>query len=192
MLKFLILMGSPRLKGNTAELLKPFIETLHDNEVDVTYITLADKHVEPCRACYACQEVDGEYGCPQDDDMQSIAAEIIACDCLVLATPIFSWYCSAQMKAVLDRHYGLNKFYGRAEGSLWAGKTCAIVATHGYDAKYATEPFETGVRRLCEHSKLRYLGMYSMRDEDNIASFQTAAATSGVRAFALQLIAAAK
>lgn len=36
----LILMGSPRLHGNTAELCKPFIEELQNNSVEVKYIEL--------------------------------------------------------------------------------------------------------------------------------------------------------
>jgi len=143
----------------------------------------------PCLGCYACQHVEGRYGCVQVDDVGAIMDAVISCDCIVLATPIYSWYCTAPMKALMDRHYGLNKFYGRAaRGSLWAGKRVAIVATHGYDAVYAAEPFETGVMRLCEHSDLRYLGMFSVRHEKNIRSFQTEAAVSGARGFALRLI----
>lgn len=85
---------------------------------------------------------------------------------------------------MLDRFYGMNKYYGKGKGSLWEGKKCAIIATHGYDALYAAEPFETGIKRLCEHSKLDYLGMYSVRDEDDLASFQTAEAIYGAKRFA--------
>jgi putative NADPH-quinone reductase len=92
------------------------------------------------------------------------------------------------MKALLDRHFGLNKYYGTADGSLWAGKKVAIIATHGYDAENAARPFEMGIERLCEHSGLKYLGMYSVRDEDNIASFQTEEAVQGARDFALRLL----
>ena len=112
---------------------------------------------------------------------------IIESDCIVFATPIYTWYCTAPMKALLDRHYGLNKFYGIAKGSLWVGKRIAIIATHGYDVRYGTEPFETGIKRLCEHSNLKYVGMYSVRDEDDIASFQTIEAVSGAEEFANRL-----
>ena len=188
-MKICILMGSPRLNGNTAELVKPFMEELRENGAEVSYITLSDKHISSCRGCYACQQVDGEYGCVQQDDMQEIVGQIMASDCFVLATPIYTWYCPPEMKAMLDRHYGLNKFYGSATGSLWAGKKCAILATHGYDADYATEPFVTGIRRLCEHSGLGYAGMYSVRDEDNLASFQTSEAIEGAKDFARKLLA---
>ena len=75
----------------------------------------------------------------------AIAEEMLWADCITLATPIFAWYCTAKMKAVLDRHYGFNKYYGSAEGCLWEGKKVGIIATHGYDGAYATDPFEMGV-----------------------------------------------
>lgn len=187
-MKVCILMGSPRLNGNTAELIKPFIEELEINDVEVTYITLADKNIYPCRGCYACQNVTDEYGCIQNDDMREIVSEIIQADCFVLATPIYTWYCPAEMKAMLDRFFGMNKFYGTGSGSLWEGKKCAIIATHGYDVKYGAEPFETGIKHLCEHSNLNYAGMYSVRDEDDKASFQTEKAIKGVKEFAHELI----
>lgn len=181
-------MGSPRLHGNTAELCKPFLEELEANGAETAYLTLADKNIHPCRGCYACQNVGDEYGCVQKDDMYLIVDAIRAADCIVFAAPIYSWYCPAEMKAVLDRHYGLNKYYGSASGSLWAGKSVALLLTHGYDTDYATTPFVTGIKCLCEHSKLNYLGMYSVRDLDNLASFQTKEAVDGAKAFARELL----
>ncbi len=181
----LILMGSPRLNGNTAELCKPFIAELKANGADVRYVTLADKNIAPCKGCYACQEISGVYGCVQRDEMP--AGDMLWADLIVLATPIYAWYCAAPMKNVLDRHYGFNKFYGSAEGSLWAGKKVAILATHGYDGAYATDPFEIGIERLCKHSDLTYLGLYSVRDTDNLASFRTPEAVAGACAFAQKL-----
>lgn len=185
-MNILVLMGSPRLQGNTAELCKPFMEELKANGADVRYVTLADKNIQPCQGCYACQQVDGAYGCSQKDEMP--VEDILWADLIVLATPIYAWYCAAPMKNVLDRHYGFNKYYGSAEGSLWAGKKVAIIATHGYDGAYATDPFEMGVQRLCIHSKLEYVGMYDVQDEDNLASFQTAEAVEGAKVFAKKVL----
>jgi len=184
----LILMGSPRLHGNTAELCKPFIEELIGQGAEVKYIELENKTILPCKECYICQEVSGEYGCAQKDDMPAIAEEMLWADCIILATPIFAWYCTTKMKAILDRHYGFNKYYGSAEGCLWEGKKVGIIATHGYDCAYATGPFEMGVERLCKHSNLEYIGMYSVQDEDNLASFQTAEAVEGATQFAKKVV----
>ena len=121
-MKICVLMGSPRFNGNTAELLKPFMEELNAGGAEAEYITLADKHISSCLGCYECQHVTGEYGCMQQDDMQDIVEQIISSDCFVLATPIYTWYCPPEMKAMLDRFFGMNKFYGRGKGSLWKGK----------------------------------------------------------------------
>lgn len=185
----LILMGSPRLYGNTAQLCQYFMEEAAVQRAEVKYIELESRMIHPCKECYACQDVAGAYGCAQKDDMEEIAREILWADLILLATPIFSWYCTAKMKAVLDRHYGFNKYYGSAEGCLWAGKKVGILATHGYAGAYATDPFEMGVKRLCIHSNLEYVGMYSLQDNDNLASFQTKEAVEGVKAFARRILA---
>ena len=187
-MKVLVLMGSPRLQGNTAELCKPFVDELQKASVEVKYIELENLDIAPCKGCYACQNVSGSYGCVQQDDMYHVVEQMMWADAIILATPIYAWYCTAKMKAVLDRHYGLNKYYGSAEGSLWAGKKLGIIATHGYEGDYATGPFETGVKRLCIHSNLEYVGMYSVQDEDDLASFQTDEAMAGAREFAREFV----
>lgn len=188
-MKFCVIMGSPRINGNTAELCKPFLARLEELGAEVEYMKLVTMDVNPCIGCYTCQDVSGSYGCVQDDDdMADIVRAIQAADCVVLATPIYAWYCPSKLKAVLDRHYGMNKFYGTATGSLWEGKHIAVLATHGYEADYALEPFVTGIERLCKHCGLVYDGAFSVRDTDDIASFQTEEAVDGARAFAERLV----
>ncbi len=193
-MRIAVFMGSPRINGNTSELCKPFLNELKSFGAEVTYTTLVNKRISPCKSCNKCQQVSEVYGCVQtDDDMLEIVSEIINSEVIVFATPIYTWYCPAEMKALLDRHYGLNKYYGKGTGSLWGGKSVAIIATHGYEREYATEPFEKGIKRLCEHSNLKYIGMYSVRDIDSgeseyLASFQTSEAVEGARAFAREIL----
>ncbi|MGM9975292.1 MAG: NAD(P)H-dependent oxidoreductase [Clostridiaceae bacterium] len=60
--------------------------------------------------------------------MQEIFDKIFSYDVIVLATPIYSWYCTPPMKALLDwLVYGMNKYYGNTKGpSLWEGKSCTL------------------------------------------------------------------
>lgn len=188
-MRVLILMGSMRKKGNTAELAKPFTATLTEHGVQVKTIWLRDLSITPCDACWACQYVPDRYGCAKDDDMQSIATDILSSDCIILATPIYSFFCTAPMKAMLDRHYGMNKYYGDTPGpSLWEGKKTGIIATCGYEPTYAASPFEDAVKKLCEHSRLAYIGMLAVRDEDDRVSFQTEEAVGASIAFAQKVI----
>ena len=184
-----ILMGSLRLNRNTAELCKPFVDELRKNNAEVEYITLIGKNIAPCVGCYRCQDVADEYGCAQQDDMQSIVESILKADILVFATPIYTWQATPPMKAVMDRMYGLNKFYGKAPRIvLNKGQAYALIATCGYELDYGAGLLDEGLRRWCAHSGLPYLGMYAVRDEDDLASFQTEAAIMGARQFAVKIL----
>jgi multimeric flavodoxin WrbA len=182
-------MGSPRLSGNTAELCKPFISELRRNQAEVDYVTLHDKAISPCLGCYHCQNIEDEYGCSQTDDMQAIIVKILLADILVFATPIYTWQATPPMKAVMDRMYGLNKFYGNTpRKNLNKNQAYALIATCGYDLDYGAGLLDEGIRRWCAHSSLPYLGMYAVRDEDDLASFQTDAAIQGARRFARSIL----
>ena len=187
-MKVRIINGSPRRNGNTAELLKPFRERLLQLGAEIDDIFLKDYKVGPCLGCYACQNVSGEYGCVQKDDAEAVWMRAGEADLLVLATPIYSWYCTAEMKALMDRHYALNKYYGSGQGQLIPRLSVALLTTHGYKDEYANEPFETGIRRLCKHCHWDYLGRYSARDIDGISDMQTEEAMDGARRFADELL----
>ena len=187
-MRICILNGSPRLNGNTAELGKPFVEELTSGGAKLDIFTLAKMNVSSCKGCYHCQNVPDVYGCFQKDDMQEIAGVIQNSDLIVLATPIYTWYCTTELKAVLDRFYGFAKYYRSATGNLVEGKRVAILATHGYDASYAADPFVIGIQRMCELYHMHYDGMFSVRDVDDLASFQTKKAQSGAREFARYLL----
>jgi len=136
--------------------------------------------------CYYCQGESDEYGCSQeDDDMEEIVEKILLADLLVFATPIYTWQATPKMKAVMDRMYGLNKFYGGTpRNSLNKHQSYALIATCGYDLNYGAGLLDEAIRRWCTHSGLFYLGMYAVRDEDDLASFQTDEAIQGARQFA--------
>lgn len=166
--KVCILMGSPRKNGNTMSLLSPFIAELEANGPICEVIWLYEKHLLPCTACRVCQKDWSVFGCRQQDDMQEIFDAVLASDLLVLATPIYAWYCTPPMKTVLDRLvYGMNKYYGEAGAkgpALWAGKKLALITTCGYRPEKGADLWELGMIRYCKHSALHYSGMLAERD----------------------------
>jgi multimeric flavodoxin WrbA len=165
-MKYAVLMGSPRKAGNTFSLLEPFMETLSGSGATCSLTWLYDKKISGCTACRACQRDWTKFGCVIQDDMQFIFDEILSADVLVFATPIYSWFCTAPMKAALDRLvYGMNKYYGEQKGpALWAGKQAALLLTCGYRPENGVDLFVEGMRRYCKHSQLRYAGMHAERD----------------------------
>lgn len=160
-----ILMGSPRKNGNTAALLRPFVEELEAADCEVRSFRLYDLDLHGCTACRHCQEKWDDFHCAIRDDCQGIFDAVMRSELLVLATPIYSWSCPAPMKAVLDRLvYGLNKFYGETKGpALGAGKQVAILATCGYPPERGADLFEESIRRYCKHSAMIYRGMLAER-----------------------------
>ncbi len=164
-MKYCILFASPHADGNTAALIKPFSEALDAAGLIGEVISLYDKNILPCLGCRGCQQDHTAFACVQQDDMQAIAESILASDLIILASPIYSWYCTPPMKAALDRLvYGLNKYYGDIKGpSLWAGRSLALITTCGYRPEKGADLWEEGIRRYCKHSQLSYLGMLSER-----------------------------
>ena len=165
-MKFSILMGSPRKNGNTQALLAPFIDELKALGHEMDLYWLIDMDIKDCVACRTCQRDWSVFGCKFNDDMQQIFDSVIASDSIVLASPIYSWYCTAPMKAALDRLvYGMNKYYGEEKGpSIWAGKHLSIITTCGYRPDKGADLFEEGIKRYCKHSALIYDGMLAERD----------------------------
>ena len=191
-MKMCILMASPRPRGNTASLLAPFTEEATALGAQVEHISLYPKKIAPCIACRTCQDIMNSFGCKQKDDVYPIFSSILAADCFILATPIYSWHCTPPMKALLDRLvYGMNKFYGATRGSaLWQGKKCAIITTHGYKFASAADLFEESIKRYCKHSRLQYMGILGARDKGYTTPFITEEKVATARDFARQLMAA--
>ena len=165
MKKVCVLKSSPRKEGNTYSLTKVVTDELRKNGMEIVEFDLYDMNIKPCVACRICQEDWSRAFCIQNDDMEQILADIMNSDLILLASPIYSWYCTPPLKAALDRMvYALNMYYGNESGpSLWEGKSMAIITTCGYPAEKGADLFEEGMKRYAKHSKLNYLGMICER-----------------------------
>lgn len=101
MSKIVVLLGSPRKGGNTDLLVRRFVEGASlRNEVEVVSVT--DYEVRPCLGCDACFGKAGNP-CRQQDDMSLIYDKLSSADVLVVASPVYFYGISAQLKAVIDR-----------------------------------------------------------------------------------------
>ena len=107
-MKILLLQGSPRKAGNTAALLDAFLEGLREKgEHAVREVALQEAAIRPCRNCDACRRMDEGY-CAIADDMQGLFVPFIEADMVVMASPIYWWSVSAQLKLFIDRLYALD------------------------------------------------------------------------------------
>lgn len=189
-MKVLIFKGSPRAQGNTNTLEKILADELRQSGAEVTEINLPDLEIRPCTACRWCQKDWSTAACVQQDDLNPLLPQILASDLLILATPIYSWYCTPPMKALLDRLvYALNMYYGDKRGpSLWKGKNLALLLTCGYRPEKGTDLFEEGMKRYCRHSQLHYCGAHCERHLGYNTVFLDQEKTERTRTFAQELL----
>lgn len=188
-MKFCILMGTPRKNGNTAALLAPFLEECAAMDVETEMVWLYDKDVRPCLGCGNCQDVLDGLGCVQTDEFEKIFQSMADSDLMIFATPIYAFFCTAPMKALMDRAiYAGVKNYGREKGpSLLEGKRAATVVTCGYRPEDGAGPWEDGFRRWCRHGKVEYLGIFCRRDMGGERPFMNEERAQAIRDFAAAL-----
>ncbi|MDD2967373.1 MAG: flavodoxin family protein [Desulfovibrionaceae bacterium] len=100
-MNIVVLTGSPHRQGTSALLADEFIAGASSKGHTIVRFDTAFEKVGFCRACYYCNEHNGE--CIQKDAMQKILPEILSADMLVLVTPLYYFNMTAQLKTVLDR-----------------------------------------------------------------------------------------
>jgi multimeric flavodoxin WrbA len=132
--KVLVLLGSPRRKGNSSILAEEVAEGARSKGAEVAFVSLHGAGIEPCRGCGACR-ARGSKGCAIDDGMQRIFPAMLEADAWVVASPVYWFTMTAQTKIWMDRCYA---FPAYAEDPF-SGKRIAIAMTYGGD-----DPFDSG------------------------------------------------
>ena len=101
MSRILVLSGSPRRDGNTQRLVACFVKGAEKaNEVEV--IPVCDYSIHPCIGCNTCFAGEG-HPCFQNDDMTLVYEKLSKADTVIIASPVYFYGISAQLKAVVDR-----------------------------------------------------------------------------------------
>ena len=101
-MNILILSGSPRKGGNTELLAEAFAKGAAAHH-HVEIVSVRDYKVNPCLGCNACFKTNGV--CAQKDDMTILYEKMSQADMLVIASPVYFYGISAQLKAVIDRFH---------------------------------------------------------------------------------------
>lgn len=95
------LQGSPRKKGNSQFLLSAFLQAAEERGAVTRQIRVPERHIEPCKEYVVCE---ARGICPIHDDMESeIYGLLRQAEVVVLASPIFFYNMTAQLKALVDR-----------------------------------------------------------------------------------------
>jgi multimeric flavodoxin WrbA len=121
-----VLKASPRANSNSSLLADELAAGTRDAGGEVKTFSLRGMDIRPCDGCDACQGFSAN-GCVIDDDMQLIYPVIKQASAVVLATPVYWFTFSAQLKLVVDRFYALDS----PEGHGLKGKSMVLLMAYG-------------------------------------------------------------
>jgi len=132
--KVLVILGSPRKKGNSAILAGQIAKGAAAQKAEVETVYLHGMDIAPCKACMECRKKDSK-SCSIRDDMQKIFPKLVEADAWVIASPVYWFTMSAQLKIFMDRCFAL----AGAGNQAFQGKKIAIAMSFG-----DRDPFDSG------------------------------------------------
>lgn len=142
--------GSPRIGGNSDLLLDRCLAGAAAEGAEVEKVYLDRLQIGPCRACDACRQ-PGSTGCVFQDDMAALYPKLAAADVWVLATPVYWWGPTAQLKLMVDRWYGLYRHSDLTQ------KRAALIITMGDDDLQTAHPTIEMFGFACDYTKMELL-----------------------------------
>ena len=150
--KIVILNGSPRARGNTSELVKAFTEGAESAGNEVVSFLLDKMDIHGCKGCFGGHS-SRECPCVQKDGMKEIYPAVKAADIVVLASPLYYWTISGQLKTAIDRLFALEE----GDGNLLRGNgksAILLMAAEGHGFEDSVLYFD----HLCDHLRWKNLG----------------------------------
>ncbi len=99
-MKTIAFYGSPRKKGNTETLVNEAITGIESVGHKVETFHLNEMKIQPCQGCGGCYQT-GE--CIFHDDFDMVYRAIRSSDRIIIASPIYFYSVSAQLKIMIDR-----------------------------------------------------------------------------------------
>lgn len=95
--------GSPRKKGNAGVMVqKALLGARRLEGVETEFLDLSGLHIQNCLGCEACRRKKSLCVAIQDD-MEKIYPKLIACDALILGSPVYFGDVTGLIKALMDR-----------------------------------------------------------------------------------------
>jgi len=132
-MKVVAIVGSPHADGNTSYLADQALEELASQGIETEKIVLGQCVIGPCLAHDKCGTFSA---CKVKDDAPGIIEKYNRADGVILASPVYFFDVSAQMKAFIDRNF-FTFTHGGKKKAKYAG-LIAIGGGGGADETIAT------------------------------------------------------
>lgn len=131
-MKILGFIGSPRKGENTDVLVNHILDKAKECGAETKLYNICEMDIGGCIACLSCKS--NPCTCSIEDDMLPIYDEILNADGLVIGSPVYVAWVTAQTKAFIDRLYA---FMGPDyKPYIQTPKRCLLVMPQGYPDPY--------------------------------------------------------
>lgn len=146
MKRILILNGAARKNGNTAALVKAFINGANEAGNIVEEFYLQDMNIHGCIGCEQCSRLGAnENPCSQKDDMGRIYKAFENADVVAFASPLYFWTITGTLKTVADRLYAELRSLGYGK---FPRESVLLMTAGGNDYSQARNWYRTYERNL--------------------------------------------
>lgn len=99
-MRALAICGSPRQGGNTEYYLRTLLTELEKHDVETEFLSLRDKTILSCRACYGCRE---KLKCVLNDDFAAVYERMVAADAIIIGSPVYVGRPTSYLSPLLER-----------------------------------------------------------------------------------------
>ncbi|MCC6014603.1 MAG: flavodoxin family protein [Desulfurococcaceae archaeon] len=130
MVKVLAINASPRKYGSSYKLLRVAVEAARYAGAEVSVVNLYDYTIKPCIGCVSDDQLSCRFPCViDDDDGNALLKAMVESDALIVATPIYWYGPSGQLKNLIDRMTSLENMIFVSGRSLLEGKVGGFIAS---------------------------------------------------------------
>jgi len=126
------IVGSPRPNSNTAHLTDLALEEASKLGVGTEKFVITQYRINPCLGHDECSQWTS---CYFSDDVESIVSKLYEADGIIIASPVYYYNVTSQLKAFIDR----NVFYRRHGWRLKAKAAGVIVIANQAGCQAATD-----------------------------------------------------
>ena len=144
--------GSPRKNGNTSALVEAFAKGAEEAGHTVTIFHLDSMEIHGCKGCFGGHS-SRACPCVQQDGMAQIYPVAKQAEVIVLASPLYYWNMSGQLRTAVDRLFALEE----GDGNLLRGNgrsSALLMAAEGTGFDDVLRYYDN----LMEHLRWKNLG----------------------------------
>lgn len=148
-MNILILAGSARPKGTSILLAEEFKRGAEEMGANVEIFNAGTANIHGCTGCGHCEH--GKIPCVFKDDMKKLYPKFIVADIIVMATPIYNWGITSQLKAVFDR-------WQPVVFDIQGKKQAVLLTTQAGTDEWITEPVNVWYQAVLRFMKWQSVG----------------------------------